>query len=93
MFLSRLRERPSTGALGEYMIQVSNANMVACLSIALRAQSILLRLGKQPSPTSRAFRYLVLGTGETGLMVLEILANYWQQRPKKDRPVLLLMNA
>jgi hypothetical protein len=82
---------------GEYMIQVSNANVVAntvaFLSIALKAQNILLRLGKQPSPTSRAFRYLLFGTGETGLMVLEILTKYWQQRPEKDRPVLLLMTA
>jgi hypothetical protein len=82
---------------GEYVIKVSNANVVAntiaYVSIALKARTILLHLTKQQSPTARAFKYLVLGTGETGLMVLEILINYWQQRPEADRPVLFLMTA
>jgi hypothetical protein len=33
-------------------------------------------LTKQQSPTTRAFQYLVFGTGGTGFMVLEILTNY-----------------
>jgi Rnf-Nqr subunit, membrane protein len=82
---------------GEYVIKVSNANVVAntiaYVSIALKARTILLHLTKQQSPTTRAFNYLVLGTGETGLMVLEILTNYWQRRPEADRPVLFLMTA
>jgi hypothetical protein len=82
---------------GEYLIRVSNANVVAntiaYVSIALKAQNILLRLAKQQSPTTRAFKFLVLGTGETGLMVFEILTNYWKQKPETDRPVLFLMTA
>ena len=81
----------------DFVIGVSNANVVAntiaYVSIALKAHTILLQLTKQKSPTTRAFKYLVLGTGETGLMVLEILTNYWQQKPEADRPVLWLMTA
>jgi hypothetical protein len=82
---------------GEYVIKVSNANVVAntiaYVSIALKARTILLHLTKQQSPTTRGFQYLVFGTGETGLMVLEILTNYWQRRPEADRPVLFLITA
>jgi hypothetical protein len=42
----------------------------------------------------QSFRYLLLGEGETGLMVYSILQHHWESRPvATDRPHLFLMSA
>ena len=83
------------GAGSNYLITAHNANVVAntiaYMSISLKAKRILLRLAKERTPLTRAVRYVLFGTGETGLMVYEILTAYWKERPETDRPLLFLM--
>jgi hypothetical protein len=80
---------------GETVVFVSNANVVAntiaFVSLQLRARSVILHLTSQHNPWAQAFRYLLFGTGETGMMVYEILTNYWDRKPESDRPLLFLM--
>ena len=41
----------------------------------------------------QAFRYLLFGEGETGLMVYTILQRYWDWTPEDDvRPLIFLMS-
>ena len=42
---------------------------------------------------AQAFRYLVWGEGEVGLMVYKILLRYWEwnERRQGDRPLLFMM--
>jgi len=79
----------------ENLIIVSNANVVAntiaYVSIKLKAKNIILHLPHAKSPLIQALRYLSFGTGEIGLMVYEILTNYWKERPETERPALFLM--
>ncbi len=79
----------------ENLITVYNANVVAntiaYVSIRLKARNIILGLPAEKSPLVQAFRYLSFGTGEVGLMVYEILTNYWKERPEVERPTLFLM--
>lgn len=81
----------------DYLITVYNANVVAntiaYMSISLQAKRILLRLAHERTPLTRAVKYVLFGTGETGLMVYEILTAYWKARPEIDRPLLFLMTA
>jgi hypothetical protein len=80
---------------GDTIVFVSNANVVAntiaFVSLQLRARSVILHLTTQHNPFAQAFRYVLFGTGETGLMVYEILTNYWSRKPESDRPLLFLM--
>ena len=79
----------------ETLILVRNANVVAntiaFVSLDLQAKNIFLHLTSVHNPLAQAFRYLLFGTGETGMMVYEILTNYWSKKPESDRPVLFLM--
>jgi hypothetical protein len=79
----------------ENLITIYNANVVAntiaYVSIRLKARNIILGLPAEKSPLVQAFRYLSFGTGEVGLMVYEILTNYWKERPEVERPTLFLM--
>jgi len=79
----------------ENLIIINNANVVAntiaYVSIQLRAKSIILHLPHEKSPLVQALRYLSFGTGEIGLMVYEILTNYWAEKPEAERPALFLM--
>jgi len=80
---------------GETLILVKNANVVAntiaFISLDLQAKNIFLHLTSLHNPLAQAIRYLLFGTGETGMMVYEILTNYWSKKPESDRPVLFLM--
>ena len=82
---------------GEHLIIVSNANVIAntiaYVSIRLKATTTILHLTQEQSPLAQAFRYVLFGTGETGLMVYEILTGYWRERPEAERPALFLMTA
>ncbi|MGH9530698.1 MAG: hypothetical protein ACRD2S_12360 [Terriglobales bacterium] len=79
----------------ENIIIVRNANVIAntiaYVSITLKAKNIILGLAAEKSPLVQALRYVSFGTGEVGLMVYEILTNYWQKQPEAERPTLFLM--
>jgi hypothetical protein len=79
----------------ENLITVSNANVVAntiaYVSIRLKAKNIIVHLAEEQSPLLQALRYVSFGTGEIGLMVYEILTNYWKERPESERPAMFLM--
>jgi len=79
----------------ENLIIVRNANVIAntiaYVSIKLKAKNIILHLAEGKSPLLQGLRYFPFGTGEIGLMVYEILIDYWKEKPEKDRPALFLM--
>jgi len=42
---------------------------------------------------TQAFRYLLWGEGETGLMLYTVLVRYWESTPEEDvRPLLFLVS-
>jgi hypothetical protein len=57
----------------------------------VKARAIFLRLTRH-SPITQAFRYFLLGTGETGLLVHEILLNHLKHKPENERPRLHLIS-
>jgi hypothetical protein len=79
-----------------YIIEVSQAiaiaNTIAYVSELLDPISIFLGLTRQNLMT-QALRYVLLGEGETGLMVYTILVKYWESTPEDDvRPLIFLMS-
>ena len=41
----------------------------------------------------QAFKYLLFGEGEIGVLVYEILVRYWESTPEDDvRPLIFLMS-
>ncbi|HND29515.1 MAG TPA: hypothetical protein PLA94_05925, partial [Myxococcota bacterium] len=86
------------GRIGEndYRISVSNsvavANTVAYISELLDPIAIFLGL-TQVNPVTQAFRYLLWGEGETGVLVYQILLRYWSYTPEEDvKPRIFLMS-
>lgn len=82
---------------GNYLIDaspaVARANAIAYLSELIHPAAIFIRLTLQ-NQMRQSFRYLLLGEGETGLMVYSILQHHWESRPvATDRPHLFLMSA
>jgi hypothetical protein len=81
----------------ENLIIVRNANVIAntiaYVSIKLRAKNIILHLPEGKSPLLQSLHYFPFGTGEIGLLVYEILLNYWKEKPEEERPALFLMTA
>jgi len=82
---------------GDYLIEatqaVARANAIAYLSELIHPVAIFIRLTLQ-NQMRQAFRYLLLGEGETGLMVYSILQHYWEAKPPDtERPHLFLMSA
>lgn len=42
---------------------------------------------------SQAFRFLLFGEGETGVLVYHILVRYWDSTPEDDvRPLIVLVS-
>lgn len=81
---------------GDYFIYasqaVARANAIAYLSELIHPLAIFLSLTRQ-NPMKQSFRYMLLGEGETGLMVYSILQHYWESMPtNNDRPRLFLMS-
>jgi hypothetical protein len=81
---------------GNYHIRVSQAlaiaNTVAYISELIDPIRLFLGLSRQ-NLVSQALRYLLLGEGETGLMVYTILLRYWEWTPEDDvRPLIFLMS-
>jgi len=79
-----------------FLIEVSGAiavaNTIAYVSELIDPVSIFLGLTRQNLMT-QAFRYLLWGEGEVGLMVYTILLRYWEWTPEEDiRPLIFLMS-
>ncbi|HET8548898.1 MAG TPA: hypothetical protein VFL57_12870 [Bryobacteraceae bacterium] len=77
-----------------YVVEVSQAiaiaNTVAYISELIDPISIFLGLTRLNLVT-QALRFLLLGEGETGLMVYTILLRYWEWTPEEDiRPLIFL---
>lgn len=81
---------------GNFLIKVTQANAIAntiaYISELLDPVRLFLGLSRQ-SLMTQAFRYLVVGEGETGMMVYTILIRYWEWTPEDDvRPLIFLMS-
>jgi hypothetical protein len=81
---------------GEYLIKasqaVAKANTIAYLSVLMHPGGIFVRLTRL-NPMRQSFRYLLLGEGETGLMVYSILQHHWEvAHTPEDRPCIFLMS-
>ena len=79
-----------------YLIQasqaVARANAIAYLTELIRPAAVFMQLTRQ-NPMRQSFRYLLLGEGETGLMVYSILQHYWQVTKETFvRPCIFLMS-
>jgi hypothetical protein len=71
---------------------IAIANTIATVSELIDPARLFLGLSRQNLVT-QAFRYLVFGEGETGLMVYTILIKYWEWTPEDDvRPLIFLMS-
>jgi hypothetical protein len=78
--------------VGEIYGAVAIANSIAFVSEAIDPISIFLGLTRREL-MAQAFRYLIFGEGETGLMVYTILLRYWDWTPEEDvRPLIFLMS-
>jgi hypothetical protein len=80
----------------DYRLTIHNAvaiaNTIAYVSEELDPLSIFLGLTRE-NPMSQAFRYLLWGEGETGILVYQILLRYWKWTPETDvRPNIFLMS-
>lgn len=85
------------GRIGDdYRITVSNAaavpNLVAYVAELLQPRAIFLGLTQQ-NPMEQAFRFLLWGEGETGILVYQILLQNSATKPTEDqRPVIYLVS-
>jgi hypothetical protein len=71
---------------------IAIANTIAYVSELIDPISIFIGLTRR-SLMQQAFRYLLFGEGETGLMVYAILLRYWDWTPEEDvRPLIFLMS-
>lgn len=80
----------------DYVVEVHGAlaiaNTIAYLSEIADPISIFLSLTRQ-NLMRQAFRFLLLGEGETGLLVYAILLRYWEKTVEDDvRPRIYLMS-
>jgi len=95
-FLSELGVKATEEPSGDVMIEVKGAiaiaNTVAYISELLNPVSVFIGLTRM-NLMNQAFRYLIWGEGETGLLVYRILLRYWEWTPEDDvRPLIFLMS-
>jgi len=94
-FLAKLRahvRKEGEGYVVEMGGAVAIANTIAYASELLDPRALFLGLTRRDL-MSQAVRYLVLGEGETGLLVYSILVRYWDWTPEDDvRPLIFLMS-
>ncbi len=95
-FLSELRIKMTEDSFGDVMIEVNGAiafaNTIAYVSELVNPISIFIGLTRM-NLMNQSFRYLILGEGETGLLVYRILLRYWEWTPEEDvRPLIFLMS-
>ncbi len=79
-----------------YIIHVAGANAIAntiaYVSELIDPIALFLGLTRLP-PMTQAFRFLLFGEGEVGLLVYTILLRYWEYTPEEDvRPCIFLMS-
>jgi hypothetical protein len=94
-FLAPLRVEVDRDA-SNYVVKVSGAiaiaNTVAYISELIDPIALFLGLTRQ-DPMTQSMRFLLLGEGETGLLVYTILLRYWEYTPEEDvRPLIFLMS-
>jgi hypothetical protein len=94
-FFAPLRIRV-TKADGFYIIDVAQAiaiaNTIAYISELVDPMSIFLTLTRR-NLMGQALRFILLGEGETALLVYTILLRYWEWTPEDDvRPFIYLMS-
>jgi hypothetical protein len=78
--------------VGEVYGAIAIANTIAFISEAIDPISIILGLTRRDL-MGQAVRYLLLGEGETGLMVYTVLLRYWDWTSEEDvRPLIFLMS-
>jgi hypothetical protein len=78
--------------LAEVFGAVAIANTIAYVSECIDPISIFIGLTRR-NLMGQAFRYLLFGEGEIGLMVYTILLRYWDWTPGEDvRPLIFLMS-
>ena len=104
----RLRVRLATGHRGfmddimnklveseDYFIEVEGAvalaNTIAYLSELINPTSLFLGLTRK-NMIGQALSYLLIGEGETGMMVYKILVKYWEWTEDDVRPLIFLMS-
>ena len=81
---------------GDFLISVAGGsaipNTIAWVSEQLDPIAIYLDLSLE-SPVSQAFKFLLWGEGEVGIMVYQILVRYWRSTPEDDvRPKIFLIS-
>jgi hypothetical protein len=81
---------------GDYVAEIYNAvalaNTIAFASEAIDPISVFITLTRR-GLMGQAFRYLLFGEGETGLLVYAILLRYWEWTPEEDvRPLIFLIS-
>lgn len=79
-----------------YVVNVSGAvaiaNTIAYISEQLDPISLFLGLTRG-NTMSQAFKYVLWGEGETGIMVYQILVRYWESTKEDDvRPLIFLIS-
>jgi hypothetical protein len=94
-FLAPLKVRVTRDE-DNYVIEVFGAsviaNSIAYVSELLDPISIFLSLTRN-NLLAQSLRYILLGEGETGLMVYKILLTYWEWTTEEDvRPLIFLMS-
>ncbi len=94
-FLSPIRidvKRDGENYILDVTQAVAIANTIAYISELLDPISIYLGLSRK-NLMGQSLRFLLLGEGETGLMVYTILLRYWEWTPEEDvRPFIYLMS-
>jgi hypothetical protein len=84
--------KEGTDYVAEVYGAIAIANTVAYVSECIDPISVFIGLTRR-SLMSQAFRYLLFGEGETGIMVYTILLRYWDWTPEEDvRPLIFLMS-
>jgi hypothetical protein len=80
----------------DYIIKVSGAiaiaNTIAYISELIDPIAVFLGLTRR-SLVTQSLKFLLLGEGESGLLVYQILLRYWEFTPEEDvRPYIFLMS-
>jgi hypothetical protein len=95
-FTSALRVRvrkEGDEALVEIHGGAAIANTIAWVSEELDPGTIFIELSLE-HPVAQAVKYLLWGEGEVGIMVYQILVNYWHTTPEDDvRPRIVLVRS
>jgi hypothetical protein len=84
--------KEGTDYVAEVYGAIAIANSLAFVSECIDPISVFIGLTRRDL-MGQAFRYILFGEGETGLMFYTILLQYWELTPEEDvRPVIFLMS-